>query len=141
MVKEDVIKHLEFVQNVITRMANNSFLLRGWAVTLVAALSALAAQNTNITFVLVAFIPIIAFWILDGYYLRQERLFRELYKDICKKTEEEIKLIGAFSMDTTGYKKNVASWFRTLFSITTSLFYGSITAAVIFVIIAIKLIN
>jgi len=35
---EDQRKHLELIQAVITRMAGNSFLIRGWSVTLVSAL-------------------------------------------------------------------------------------------------------
>ena len=31
-------KHLEMIQGVISRMANNSFMLKGWAVTLVAGI-------------------------------------------------------------------------------------------------------
>ena len=34
---ESKIAHLEMVQAVITRMAGNSFLIKGWSVTLVAA--------------------------------------------------------------------------------------------------------
>jgi hypothetical protein len=37
------IAHLQMIQAVITRMGSNSFLLKGWSVTLVAALFALAA--------------------------------------------------------------------------------------------------
>ena len=40
---ESKIAHLKMVQAVITRMAGNSFLIKGWSVTLVAALFALAA--------------------------------------------------------------------------------------------------
>lgn len=85
MVEEDLIKHLEVIQNGITRMANNSFLLKGWTVTLVAALFALAAQNSNSKFVILAFFPVVIFWILDDYYLWQEELFRALYNDIRQK--------------------------------------------------------
>ena len=45
------IAHLQMIQAVITRMASNSFLIKGWSVTLVAALFALAAANTNGVFV------------------------------------------------------------------------------------------
>lgn len=45
MVEEDLLKHLEFIQYIINRMAKNSFLLKGWTVTIVAAFFALAAQN------------------------------------------------------------------------------------------------
>ena len=37
------LKHLEFIQGIITRMANNSFMLKGWAVTLVAGIFALSS--------------------------------------------------------------------------------------------------
>jgi len=39
--------HLQMVQAVITRMAGNSFLIKGWSVTLIAALFALAAADSN----------------------------------------------------------------------------------------------
>ena len=48
---EQKMKHLEFIQNVITRMNSNSFLIKGWAITLVSALFALAANGSNIHYV------------------------------------------------------------------------------------------
>ena len=42
---EDFRKHLEFVQSTISRMASNSFLLKGWSVTLAAGLFALSAKD------------------------------------------------------------------------------------------------
>jgi len=35
---EAKLKHLEMIQDVIKRMASNSFLLKGWSLTLVVAL-------------------------------------------------------------------------------------------------------
>jgi hypothetical protein len=148
MVNEDPIKHLEFIQNVITRMASNSFLLKGWTVTLVAALFALAAQNASSKFVILALFPAIIFWVLDAYYLRQERLYRALYNYIRMKTAEEIQSIGPFSMDVTKCKdridyngKKVDSWFRIAFSKTTLLFYGPIIITIVIIALAIKLTN
>ncbi len=40
----DPVKHLEFVQAVIARQAANSFLLKGWSVTLATALVALGTN-------------------------------------------------------------------------------------------------
>ena len=37
------INHLQMIQGVISRMASNSFALKGWAVTLVAGIFALAS--------------------------------------------------------------------------------------------------
>ncbi len=141
MVEEDASTHLEFVQNVITRMASNSFLLKGWAVTLVAALFALAAQNANLGFVALALFPTIAFWILDAFYLRQERLFRKLYDDIRVKNEETIQSEGPFSMNTRRFENEVESWRNTMFSPTLRIFYIMILLTIAVLIIVIFAIN
>ena len=43
-------KHLEMIQGIVNRLANSSFLLKGWAVIIVAALFALAAKDTRASF-------------------------------------------------------------------------------------------
>jgi hypothetical protein len=139
MVENDKSKHLEFIQNVITRMATNSFLLKGWSVTLVAALFALAAQNTNLNFVILGFFPVITFWILDAYYLRQERLFRQLFDAIRVKDTGATQCRELFSMDTESHEGSVHSWFKTMFSKTIGIFYGMIIGTIIIIIIAAKL--
>lgn len=77
------IKHLEFIQAVITRMNANSFQMKGWMVTIVSAILALYASTQNHYFVLVAIFPTVIFWFLDVYYLWQERKFRGLYNDVA----------------------------------------------------------
>lgn len=141
MVKEDALKHLEFIQNVITRMASNSFLLKGWTVTLVAALVALAAQNANPLFVALAFLPAIAFWVLDAYYLRQERLFRKLYDDICAKNDETLQSEGPFSMNTKHFEDKVETWRDTMKLSPLKLFYIMIILTIIVLAIAVFVIN
>ena len=84
------LKHLELVQGVINRMANNSFMLKGWAVTLVAGIFALAGKDTDKLYFLVAYIPVLVFWGLDAYYLLQERLYRSLYDKVRQTDEGEI---------------------------------------------------
>ena len=81
-------KHLELVQGVINRMASNSFMLKGWAVTLVAGIFALAGKDTEKLYFLVAYVPVLIFWGLDAYYLLQERLYRSLYEKV-RATEED----------------------------------------------------
>lgn len=63
---EKKMRHLEMIQSVITRMAGNSFALKGWAITLVAAIFALASKDTDKFYFLVAYIPIVffGFWML-----------------------------------------------------------------------------
>ena len=85
------------IQGIITRMASNSFSLKGWAVTLVAAIFALTWANISRGFLLIALIPIFAFWALDAYYLNLERKNRKLYDKVRKMDEAEID----FSMNSS----------------------------------------
>ena len=100
MTKDEMIAHLPLIQGVINRMGNNSFLIKGWTVTLVAAIFALAAAGTNQKFIFIALVPIVVFWFLDSYYLKQEKLYRELYNDIATDPSK----ITAFTMNTKNYK-------------------------------------
>ncbi len=119
MAIEDKRKHLEFIQGVINRMGKNSFLIKGWTVTLVSALFALAANDANHSFVVVAYFPSIIFWLLDGYYLYQERLFRKLYDAARDKNEID------YSLNTSSHDDGFKDWVNSCFSKTLLLFYGT----------------
>ncbi len=95
------LKHLEMIQNVISRMAGNLFYLKGWTITLVAALFALATtKDANPLYSIVAFVPVYVFWILDGYFLSLERSFRGLYDEVRKLDPKNID----FSMNPSKYQ-------------------------------------
>lgn len=117
---EKKLKHLDMIQSVITRMAGNSFYVKGWCVTVVAAILGLASKDSNKKFIAVVYYPIIMFWIIDGYFLFQEKLFRRLFNDVRKVDEENID----FLMDTQPYKGKKISWLRAMFSHTLLIFYG-----------------
>lgn len=123
---EEKLKHLEMIQSIINRMGNNSFLLKSWIVVLVSALFALSAKNSHISFIYLAYFPALAFWILDGYFLRQERLYRKLYDNIRKKDHSKID----FSMDTSSVTQEVDPWIKTIFSKTLFIFYGIMIGAI-----------
>ncbi|MEK7502795.1 MAG: hypothetical protein AAB609_04670 [Patescibacteria group bacterium] len=114
-------KHLEFIQAVLSRMAGNLFFLRGWTITLIAALLALFAKGTNSNYIVYFLIVLtFVFWILDGYFLSQERLYRDLYNHVRKLKEGEID----FSMDTSEYKKyKKNTLIYSMFSSTLLIFY------------------
>jgi hypothetical protein len=116
-------KHLEFVQAAVNRMAGNLFLLKGWTVTLIAALFALAAKDSNKFYVLIAYFPLFIFWILDGYFLSQERRFRALYDYVRRLDEAAID----FSMDTRPFHGDARnSWFGAMTSRTLVVYYGGL---------------
>lgn len=117
--------HLNMIQAVITRMGSNSFLLKGWSVTLVAALFALAAKDAKPSFVLIAFLPGIVFWALDGFFLWQETLFRGLYDKVRIQPDDQID----FSMSTMGLP-DPPRWLQRTFSKTLVLFHGSIIVTI-----------
>jgi hypothetical protein len=115
------LKHLEFAQNAINRMAQNSFLLKGWSITLVGGLLALSFKEMNHLYITISAAVLLFFWFLDSYYLRQERLFIKLYDHIRGKHDK----VADFSMDTRPYRKEV-SWYRCWISTTMILFYGGL---------------
>lgn len=118
---DNKLKHLELVQGVINRMAGNSFMLKGWAVTLVVGVFSLSDLNTDKIYFIIAYIPIIIFWLLDTYYLQQERLYRSLYNKVRKTEEQHID----FDLNVT-YQEfigNNNTYFECLYSLTEIGFY------------------
>lgn len=73
------VEHLQLIQGVITRMAGNSFLLKGWSVSLVAGLSAVSGAEAEASFALIALGVVVVFAFLDAFYLALERAYRDLY--------------------------------------------------------------
>ena len=113
-------------------MNSNSFNLKGWNVVLVSALFALAAKDSNISFVYLAYFPSFSLWILDAYYLKQERLFRKLYDKIRMEDESKIN----YSMKTKEFEEIVKSWPETCFSKTIFIFHGIIIFSIVLVMFA-----
>ena len=140
--EEKKIKHLEFIQGVINRHNSNSFMLKGWTITISAALYALARTVNESSIVLIALAPILLLWGLDAFYLSNERCFVDLFNSVAKGsfklpkisifkpknmdelTEFEAGSIDIFSMNFKKFKiwKNNC-WFYVLWSKTIFWFY------------------
>ena len=75
------LRHLDALQNIVGRLSQNSFTIRGWSVTLASVILAFAStqRGPKSSLVILALVPAWIFWGLDAYYLRQERLFRSLH--------------------------------------------------------------
>lgn len=129
---EEKIKHLEFIQSVITRMNQNSFLIKGWAVTLVSALYALAAKDADLNFVIISYIAIIAFWFLDALYLSMERQYRALYNVAVKGD------VSLFDMNAKPYAVGKNTWQVAFISITIVFFYGLLAAIALIAMFALQ---
>lgn len=99
----DIVKHLEFLQAVITRLNNTSFLIKGWAMTLTAGVVGLAAGQGDLRICGAGLVPVSSFWLLDSYFLRHERMYRRLY-DTVRRSDGSVE---AFSMDASPHKADV----------------------------------
>ena len=125
--KEYMLKEIDIIQDIIRRMAYNSFMVKGWTITLVVV--TLLLKGTEKYQIWIAFIPLLIFWFLDAYFLWQERMYRKLYDWVINnrlKTEEYL-----FDMNAYRFKDKVQSRARIMFSITLGLFYGFIAILVI----------
>jgi hypothetical protein len=117
------IRYLEMIQSIVGRMGTNSFLAKGWALTVAGAIYGFAATHLNSWISLAGLASTLGFWWLDAYYLRSERLFRSLYHEACAPNAS----VSIFSLDITKYKKSHgATWPRIVFSATLFIFYGAI---------------
>lgn len=130
---DNKLKHLEIIQSTISRMASNSFLLRGWAVTLIVALLAFAnTKEMDQSYSFLALIPLAFFWSLDSYYVYQERLFRKLYDKVRSLNEMNVD----FTMDTTEFKNSKMEILRAYITGIPPYFYLPILVVILIVIFA-----
>ncbi|MEU1402405.1 hypothetical protein ABZ471_08570 [Streptomyces sp. NPDC005728] len=122
---EQELKHLELLQSVISRLSNNSFLIKGWCITVNSVLVAAAARSPGWRPVPVAVAVAVGFWLLDGYYLRQERLFRAVYEKVAHRLDDPPP---AFTMDAERYGGPVP-WSAVLLSRPMLFCYGVLATA------------
>ena len=132
---DQVIKHLEFIQAVIARLASDSFLMKGWALTVAAAAFGFGVKDLDWHLAAVGLLPLVAFWGLDAYFLSRERCYRGLYEAVRTNAPE----VAPFSMNYRPFMEN-GNGFRCVlrcpvqrsspwcafWSDTLRLFYGSI---------------
>lgn len=92
-------------------------------------------QRPGCFFILIALFPALMFWGLDGFYLGQERLFRQLHEDVVAgKTE-------AFLMDPSGYDEGFTGWLESVRSRSVFPFHLSIVLTVLLIILALLLVG
>jgi hypothetical protein len=131
---EAKLKHLEMIQAIINRMASNSFVFKGWSVTIIAGLSAFATKDSNKKLLLIAFFATLLFWAVDAFYLSLERCYRQLYCEVAQKDKDAID----FSMMLPDRSK-LKAWISAMFAPILLIFYGMASVLIIGTVILIKL--
>lgn len=134
---EDKRKHLEMVQAVISSMGSNSFLFKGWSITIIAAVSAFAGSDSKPILMLIPVVSTLLFWAVDAYYLMNERAFRKLYENVAATDPKNIDFAMSPAKEYIGFK----NWVKTLKTTILSLFYGVVLILLIFLILILNNIN
>lgn len=131
------IEYFKILQNTITRMAQNSFLIKAWSITIIAGISVLTFSFINTLIFAVLIGVIIVFWIMDSYYLRLEKLYRKLYEKVVNifNTPSMKTQIRLFDMKYESFTNQVHTIPRIMFSKAEGLFYITLILAMCFLIV------
>jgi hypothetical protein len=124
MDKDILHKEIDLIQACINRMANNSFLLKGWAISIIAVVLALADKAANPALLsTILLIPLISFWYLDAFFLRTEKMYRKMYTWVLEKRKANDDSF-LYDLNPHRFKDEVESSWKIMWSITLKWFYG-----------------
>lgn len=128
-------KEIDLIQACITRMAQNSFLIKGWAISIVAVVMALADKANNPALLSsILLIPLASFWYLDAFFLRTERMYRQMYTWVLERRRHgEDDML--YDLNPNRFKDKVDSRLKIMWSETLRWFYGVPVLIVIGIII------
>lgn len=126
---EKKLKHLDFIHNTINRMSTNSFIIKGWTISIVSVLFIFSENNKNERFLAVTILAVVVFWYLNGFFLQQERKFRGLYDKVAGLSENQID----FSMSTSEFKNDKYSLLSAIFGKTIWPLYLTIVIMIVLV--------
>lgn len=106
MDKDMVHQEMNMIQGCINRMASNSFMLKGWYVSLVLlGATILSTKDVNPCYpMLLLFILTAVFWWLDGFFLKTETLYRWKYEWVIR---ERLRGNTNYFYDLNPYNKNM----------------------------------
>lgn len=126
MDKDELFKEIDLIQACIERMSKNSFLLKGWALTIFAGVFAVTkAEVMDNTWLLICagVVPFVCFWMLDAFFLHTEKKYRALYSWVLANRKEDNKEYQ-FDLNPNRFSSQVGCYLKTMFSWTIGLFYG-----------------
>ena len=98
-------------------MSSNSFLIKGWAITVLGGLVTLYLTHINSVWsnnvIILAIVMCLLFWLSDAYYLHQEQRFRTLYNKIACLEEKQID--GKIELERASWCAFFKTMFRPIF--------------------------
>lgn len=145
-IEENRVKHLDMIQAVVGRLGTDSFLVKGWTVTVAGAFAGFAVNLSDAGLAGASLVTTFLFWTLDSQFLRSERLFRALFERVRNRDEG----IEPFFMAATGsdfvelaeqteQHQEAGSRWKTFWSNSLRTFYGAIVALTLILILLLSL--
>ena len=117
-------KEIDLIQNCISRMANNSFLLKGWAISIIAVVIAISDARNNPFFLFCCiWVPLICFWYLDAFFLHAEKMYRKMYEWVLRERPKN-NVEYLYDLNPHRFEKGVDGFCKVMFSKTLCVFYG-----------------
>ena len=87
------LEHLKLIEAQIQRMADNSFKIKSWAITIIgSALIYWFKNSKNFEIAILILLVTLMFWWIDAYYLNLERCYRKLYNHVLVSIEDKYTL-------------------------------------------------
>ena len=123
--KEDFRLYINLIEEIIKRMANNTFIIKGWAITVISAL--LTIENSfkaNFRIDMIIIVVDGAFCFLDCFFLRKERLYRNLYANVIKCSKDKEMQIDYYNLNTKLYTNRRTRYINVIFSKSILPLYG-----------------
>lgn len=97
------LKHLDFIQALITRMSHSSVQAKSWLLPVVVAAYGYALTQRSGSVALLGIAAVFLFGYMDASYLRQERAYRRLYNAVVEDTKGKL----LFSLDPHDADKSI----------------------------------
>lgn len=100
---------IQLIQDCIKRMAANSFMLKGWYISLVfLGATIICGKDVKFDFVMpILFVLTVVFWYLDGFFLNMETLYRWKYEWVI---DQRLENNCKYCFDLNPYNENM--WLR-----------------------------
>ena len=90
-------------------MAKNSFMIKGWFVSIYAVILALLPEKVDVMLLCVVLIVVnILFWYLDGVYLRDEKIYRRIYQWVVEARKQNDREL-MYQLELNLYKNKIGT--------------------------------
>jgi hypothetical protein len=135
---EEIHKEIDLVQGCINRMASNSFMIKGWTITIYAVVLALLPEKVNTVLICVVMLTVTwAFWYLDSFFLRTEKIYRKIYDWILEERPKNNRDL-LYQLNPVKFKGKILDTENIneiMFSKTLRMFYGIPTFILVVILI------